>query len=139
MLHLTKTAVGCASVATLERRNEKRKSSFQGREAVTIYTRYRPTRYEELIGGSLYWIVKHVLSVRQEILGFESATWKGKPGCRIWLGAQALAVEPRRKRAHQGWRYLKPEDAPIDLAGGAEDLGGMPIAMVRKLSALGLI
>lgn len=138
-LNLTKVAVGVASVGALETRNLGRTRTFEGVDACPIYTRYRPKDYERLIGGSLYWIIKHVISVRQDILGFEAATWKGKPGCRIWLGARPHPVTPRRKRAHQGWRYLKPEDAPPDLGGGDADLGEMPMKMAQTLSRLGLI
>ena len=31
---------------------------------------------------------------------------------------ELVPVEPTPKRAFQGWRYLKPEDAPIDLKAG---------------------
>ncbi len=136
---MTKTAVGCASTGALENRNRTRTRDWQGRLATAIYTRYRPTRHEELVGGSLYWIIKHVISVRQEILGFETATWKGKPGCRIWLAAEMRPVIPRRKRAHQGWRYLEASDAPADLMDGASAVGDMPQKMVRTLAELGLV
>ncbi|MHB9879851.1 DUF1489 family protein [Pacificimonas sp. ICDLI1SI03] len=139
LLNLTKTAVGVASVGALETRNRGRTHEFEGRAACSIYTRYRPKDYERLIGGSLYWIIKHVITVRQEIRGFEQATWKGKPGWRIWLAPDMIPVAPRRKRAHQGWRYLKPEDAPPDLGGGEADLGDMPVKMAQTLSRLGLI
>ncbi|MBV7256387.1 DUF1489 domain-containing protein [Pacificimonas sp. WHA3] len=139
MLNLTKTAVGVASVQALATRNAARTRDWQGSAACAIYTRYRPKDYERLVGGSLFWIIKHVISVRQEILGFEQATWKGKPGWRIWLAPEMKPVSPRRKRAHQGWRYLKPEDAPIDLGGGDADLGEMPVKMAQTLARLGLI
>ena len=36
-----------------------------------VVTRMRPKRMEELIGGSLHWIVKHRIIARQRILRFE--------------------------------------------------------------------
>lgn len=139
MLHMTKTAVQCAHVSELERRNEGRLGSFDGDAAVPIYTRYRPKRADELVGGSLYWIVAHQLCVRQEILGFEEVrTEKGKQ-CRIWLAAEMVPVLPRRKRAHQGWRYLEEGRKPADRTSGSADLSALPPKLVRELAELGLV
>lgn len=139
MLNLTKVAVGCASVGALTTRNRGRTEPWRGEAVTPIHTRYRPKRHEELVGGSLYWIIRHVMSVRQPILGFEDCQWKGKPACRILLAAAMVPVVPRRKRAHQGWRYLKGTDAPADLTGGEAELGDMPPEMIRNLASLGLL
>ena len=56
-LNITKVAVGCPDADALARRLTGR--AVEGETYVT--TRYRPTRHAELIGGSLYWIVKHQL------------------------------------------------------------------------------
>ena len=139
MLHLTKTAVKCAHVGALEERNAGRREVWEGRFAVPIFTRYRPTRHAELVGGSLYWIVAHVLTVRQEILAIEEVgTAEGKR-CRIWLADEMIPVQPRRKRAHQGWRYLEHARRPDDLLGGPAELGDMPQSLVRELAGLGLL
>lgn len=139
MLHMTKTAVQCTHISELERRNEGRLASFEGDAAVPIYTRYAPKRAGELIGGSLYWIVAHQLCVRQEILGFEERqTEKGKQCC-IWLSAEMIPVTPRRKRAHQGWRYLEDARKPADRTTGSADLSALPPKLVRELAELGLV
>nr|MDQ4087885.1 DUF1489 family protein [Pseudomonadota bacterium] len=65
-LHISKVAVGCASLEALRQRQESRLAAG----IVPITTRYRPKRADELIGGSIYWIVKHRFTVRQTILGF---------------------------------------------------------------------
>ncbi|MGZ8999090.1 MAG: DUF1489 family protein, partial [Allosphingosinicella sp.] len=65
-LNISKVAVGCASLETLQRRQAAR--LVDG--IVPIVTRFRPTRAEELVGGSIFWIVKHKLAARQTILGF---------------------------------------------------------------------
>ena len=67
-LHLTKVAFSCASLETLQRRMVAR--ALDGE--IRIVTRFRPKRADELIGGSLHWIVKHRLIARQQILGFET-------------------------------------------------------------------
>ena len=66
-----------------------------------LTTRYMPKRHEEMAGGSLYWILDHTLVARSTIRGFSEA-----PGGRwhIELEPVLVRVEPRPKRAHQGWR-----------------------------------
>ncbi|MEE4349407.1 MAG: DUF1489 family protein [Pacificimonas sp.] len=136
---MTKTAVQCAHVRELEERNAARTGVHDGRAAVPIYTRYRPKKFERLVGGSLYWIVAHQLMVRQEILAFaEAETEKGKQ-CLIWLSADMIPVAPRRKRAHQGWRYLEDRRKPADMVSPDADISELPPKMVRDLAGLGLL
>lgn len=131
-LNLTKIAYGCATADVLRQRLDVRSQGG----TVTIDTRYRPTRFAELIGGSLYWIIAHRIVCRQTILGFE----EGEGGrCLIRLDARLVPVRARPKRAHQGWRYLKGEDAPEDFDGDEGELGEMPQKMVDDLAALSLI
>ena len=102
-----------------------------------VVTRMRPKRAAELIGGSLYWIVKHQLVARSRILRFDEDE---RGHCLIRLDARLVPVRARPKRAHQGWRYLVEADAPVDLEGGeADDLAALPSNMVRELTALYLI
>ena len=56
MLHLTKVAVG---IADLDRLRERMAARAAADGHAWIETRYRPTRHAELVGGSLYWILKH--------------------------------------------------------------------------------
>jgi hypothetical protein len=133
-LHITKVAVGCADADYLRERMIERDEGG----TAAIFTRYRPTRHEEIVdGGSIFWIIKHRLVARQAILGFEEID----DGRRwmIRLDARVVAVRARFKRAHQGWRYLAAEDAPGDFEGGEGDLADMPVAMRDELSALALI
>lgn len=138
MLHLTKVAVGCADIETLARRMAARVAADG--EAF-IFTRYRPKRADEMAGGSLYWIIRHALVARQAILGFdEAADGEGRPRIRIRLGADVVPVIPRPRRAHQGWRYLRPDDAPPDLAAAADSgAEALPPALLSTLSSLGLV
>lgn len=130
-LHLTKVAVGCASVEALENRIARRVSGG----VVRVPTRMRPKRMDELVGGFLHWIVKHRIIARQEILRFDD-----RPDGRIDIvcSAELIAVPPRPKRAHQGWRYLEEKDAP----GGEPDGSGLselPPRLYGKLAALALV
>lgn len=131
-LHLTKVAVGCSSIEVL-------RDAIAARAAngtAVVHTRYRPTRAAEMAGGSLYWIIAHRLVARQAILGFEEAEG-GR--CLIRVEARLIPVRARPKRAHQGWRYLRPEDAPADFDMADADLADMPKAMADELAALSLI
>jgi hypothetical protein len=131
-LNISKVAVGCASIDALQRRQDGRASNG----VVPIQTRFRPKRADELIGGSIYWIIKHRIAVRQTILGFtESAERK----TIIELDARLVPVKAWPKRAHQGWRYLPAEDAPGDFDGGEDMLSALPPALLSALSALALI
>ena len=132
-LNITKVAVGCPDIDTLARRLSGR--AIEGETYVT--TRYRPTRHVELIGGSLFWIVKHQLIARSTILRFEEDE---RGHCLIRLEDPLVAVRVRPKRAHQGWRYLPEADAPADLGGGeTDDVAALPVSLVRELASLYLI
>ncbi len=138
-LNISKVAVGCASFDTLKRRQEKRlvggPSSPLGTSFVPIVTRFKPKRADELIGGSIYWIIKHRITARQAILGFDEAEDRRTV---IRLDPKLVPVRALPKRAHQGWRYLDPADAPQDFDGHGA-LAELPPALVLKLSALALI
>lgn len=99
-----------------------------------LTTRYLPKRHAEMIGGSVYWILKHQLVARSEILGFEEAEG-GRVG--ILISARLVDVRPRARRAHQGWRYLEEADCPPDLADG-EDGDVLPGHIAHELAKLGL-
>jgi hypothetical protein len=130
-LHLTKVAVGCRTIDALQKRVAARSSAGE----VRVVTRMRPRRSDELIGGSMYWIVKHRLVGRQEILRLEDR----KDGrIDIVVSAELELIAPFPKRAHQGWRYLEAANAPGEDSddGG---LSGLPPLLYARLSALALV
>jgi len=130
-LHLTKVAFACRDVDALRQRISRRASDGELRVA----TRMRPKRAAELIGGYLYWIVKHRLIARQEILRFED---RQDGRIDIVCSAELLAVTPRHCRAHQGWRYLEDDDAPSADDDGS-GLGQLPPQLYGRLAALALV
>ena len=132
LLHISKVAVGCGSVDALRRRQEARLAGG----IVPITTRFRPKRADELVGGSIFWIVKHRISVRQTILGFADSEADRRTIIR--LDPQLVAVRARPKRAHQGWRYLVVEDAPPDLD-EADGVEALPPQLAERLALLALI
>ena len=131
-LHLTKVAVGCASIEALE--NPVARRLTQAGE-LRVATRMRPKRMAELVGGALHWIVKHRIVARQTILRFDD---RSDGRIDIVCAGELLLLPPVPKRAHQGWRYLDEDAAP---SGESDDSGmsELPPRMYAKLAAMGLV
>ena len=130
-LHLTKVAFACRDLDALQRRIAGRAVGGE----VRVVTRMRPKRAAELIGGNLYWIVKHRLVAGIEILRLDD-----RPDGRIDIvcSADLVAVSPKPRRAHQGWRYLEDADAPTADDDGS-GLGMLPPRLYGRLAALALV
>jgi hypothetical protein len=130
-LHLTKVAFACRDLDALRQRIANRAAGGELRVA----TRMRPKRTAELVGGNLYWIVKHRLIAGVEILRFED---RQDGRIDIVCSAELVAVSPMPRRAHQGWRYLEDSDAP-----GTDDdgtgLGALPPRLYGRLASLALV
>ena len=128
-LHLTKVAFGCRDFDALRVRVAARTEGSELRVA----TRMRPKRAAELIGGNLYWIVKHRIIGCNEILAFEDRE-DGRINIVCW--GELVSVSPFPKRAHQGWRYFES-----DAAGCADEsgVGDLPPQLYGRLSALALV
>ena len=123
--------MGCASLEALQNRIARRVSA----DVVRVPTRMRPKRMDELVGGSLHWIVKHRIIARQQILRFED---RSDGRLDIVCSAELVVLPPKPRRAHQGWRYLEEKDAPT----GEEDdsgLGELPPRLYGRLAALALV
>ena len=129
-LHLTKVAFGCRDLDMLRARVAARSANGEMRVA----TRMRPKRAEELIGGHLYWIVRHRILGCQQILRFED-----RPDGRIDIVCvgELQPCAPIPKRAHQGWRYFEA-DAAI-AANGSTGVGELPPQLYGRLAALALV
>lgn len=144
-LHIIKLCVGCVSIEDLrDWQEEKLAQARKAKRTARLWHRTRmfPKRGSEIIGqGSLYWVIKAAVQVRQPIVGLEAVTGEdGIARCDIILAPELIPVRPVPRRAFQGWRYLPADDAPADLAGGvAGDLSRMPEAMRAELLSLGLI
>lgn len=128
---MTKVAFGCRDVDALASRITARATGGQLRVA----TRMRPRRSDELIGGNLYWIVKHRLVGGNAILAIED---RADGRIDIVCSAEFTAVTPTYRRAHQGWRYLEQEDAPTAGDDGT-GLAGLPPKLYGRLAALALV
>ena len=98
-------------------------------------TRMRPRRADELIGGNLYWIVKHRLVGFNPIVRIED---RNDGRIDIVCSAELVAVVPKHRRAHQGWRYLSESDAP-GLDDDGTGLAELPSRLYGRLAALALV
>jgi hypothetical protein len=143
-LHIIKLCVGVDSIEhlTLLDHEELKRRKREGETPELIFqTRQMPKRATEIVpGGSVYWVIKGVVQVRQPLVALRpSKTADGLSACDMVFAHKLIAVRPVPRRAFQGWRYLEAADAPPDLGGDAKAIARIPEAMRRELVALGLI
>jgi hypothetical protein len=144
-IHLVKLCVGCESIEDLSSwQTERLKQMKAAKEKPELFHRtfQMPKRREELLnGGSMYWVIKGVIQVRQRLLDLrEGNRPDGTPCTLLIFDRKLVPVRPVPRRAFQGWRYLSAEDAPADMAQGhGRDLDQMPAKMRRELAELGLL
>ena len=142
-VHLLKTAAGLQEIDQLIARQMPNKFKYNGTHATWAYTRYAPKRAEEILqsGGSIYWIIKNRIQVRQKILGFEMVEDAGDTWCRIVVEPRLYKTISTPKKAIQGWRYLEgaavPKDRGVYISGAEE--GEPPEEMAEELRKLGLL
>lgn len=142
-IHLVKLCVGVEDVQHLAELQIKRLAAAKARGERAMLrhlTRHAPRRADELLdGGSLYWVIKGFIRARQRLIGFESAVKSdGHPACALLLDPVLARTSLRAFRAFQGWRYLKPEDAPPDVTTAGKKVD-VPPEMAAELRALGLL
>ena len=143
-LHLIKLCVGCDSVQDLkdwikEQLAKKKKSGEPGKRFHR--TRMVPKRVDQLLdGGSLYWVIKGFVLVRQRILDLRPGRKDdGTPCCAIVYDEELVATRPQARRAFQVWRYLQPAGAPVDIRVIGKEQSDIPLAMRTDLRELRLI
>ena len=134
-LHLLKLAVGIDDIDQLRRIRAARAKERGGH---WVYTRNRPRRAAEVLaGGSIYWVIRGQIRVRQLVTGLGGGRDdSGRSYCLIEVDEDLVATVPRHCRPFQGWRYLSPADAPADRR---RDEAPLPAHMLAELRALGLI
>lgn len=143
-VHLLKLCVGADTVAELKEWQAERLKSLRaagGKPELMHRTTQTPRRREELLdGGSLYWVIKGVVLVRQRVLELRPANKDdGTPCCAIVLDPKLVLTRAQARRAFQGWRYLEDADAPADARTLGRTAGEMPSAMREDLLRLCLI
>lgn len=139
-IHLIKLCVGAERIddlrawqQTLLRRN--RGTALEGHAHHT--TRMFPRRSQELLdGGSIYWVIGGLIQVRQRIVDLQDVATDDGRKCCIVLDPELVPVKPLAKGPFQGWRYLDPDDAPVDLL---RHSGGDDLSIRAELAELGLL
>jgi hypothetical protein len=143
-IHLLKLCVGCESVEDLldwqAARGEERRAAGGDPRPVHV-TRMWPRREADLLdGGSLYWVIKGHVLCRQRVVALESE--RGGDGierCRLRLDPEVVRTAPAPRRAFQGWRYLRPGDAPADLVMAVEGGPVLPPVLAAGLAEIGVL
>ena len=133
-IHILKLCVGAESIDDLA---DFQKRQIKRRKRPVCGTRMWPKRVDDVLaGGSLYWVIKGVILVRQRIVEIAQVRDDHGLRCGLYLDPEIVRTAPQPRRAFQGWRYLDPKDAPADLGeikGGAD----LPEDLRRKLVELG--
>ena len=141
-IHIIKLVVGVEDLADFAERQKHEMVDYYGQTAVPCWTRYAPKRAEEIVreGGSIYRVIKNRIQCRHKILGFEMVETKEKGNmCMIMQSAEMIRTVSTPKRPFQGWRYLKPADAPRDIGVFTGEEDEAPEEMAEHLRAAGLL
>ena len=139
-LHLIKLSVGTDSVDSLIEWQEGRKS-LHADGLPRHVTRMWPKRAAEILeGGSVYWVIQGFIQCRQRILRFDEVIREdGIRRCAFVLDPQPVRTSVVPKRPFQGWRYLNPADAPVDLKGNRQDQDVLPPTLSAALADIGVL
>ena len=126
---MIKLCVGVAKVETLERRVAKN-------QWLTVHTRMTPKRADELEdGGSLFWVMKGTVTCRMPIVDIATRGEGKAKNCLITLAPQVIRTVPQARRPFQGWRYLEPKEAPVDMSAMGET--DLPDDLAKQLREMG--
>jgi hypothetical protein len=140
LIHLIKLSVGSDNVDEIE--DWQRNRSKQRIKGQYFHlTRMWPKREADLLnGGSIYWVVKGFVQARQRVLALEEVIGDdGIRRCAIVLDPELVRTTTAPKRPFQGWRYLKPEDAPVDLGTARANDDVLPPELAGALADIGVL
>ena len=139
-INLLKLCVGAEQVEDLI--NWQQTARARGPDGLPRHvTRMWPRQEAELLnGGSLYWVFKGLILCRQSILRLDEVLGAdGISRCGIVLDPQVHRTQSVPKRPFQGWRYLKPGDAPPDLPKTRRNEDPLPPDLNRALAEIGVL
>jgi len=137
-IHLVKLCVGADDISDLVNWQKHLQSRYK---RVFHTTRMVPKRVPDLLeGGSIYWVIKRQIRVRQTILDVgEFVDDQGIRRCHLMLDPTLVETRLMARRPFQGWRYLQPSDAPDDMPQGIEVDEDMPEDLRNELMQMGLL
>ena len=139
-VNLIKLSVGTESVEGLaEWHASKRAQTPDG--LPRHVTRMWPKREAEVVnGGAIYSVIKGSIQCRQVIKRLDEVIGSdGIRRCAIVLEPELIRTQSSLKRPFQGWRYLTPQDAPMDLPEGREAEEALPVELNQALAEIGVL
>ncbi len=141
-LNLVKLCVGVSALEELEEwivESSRRRLALGEPDEHIHTTRMFPKRVDELLdGGSLYWVIRGNVQVRQRFVDIRPVTGADGVGrCQLVLEPVLRLTQWQPRRAFQGWRYLEAKDAPPDLSAHA-DAEGLPPDLQVALRDIGV-
>lgn len=129
-LHIIKLCVGCDTIEELLDWRRSQAGDWR------VHTRQTPKRADEVLdGGSLYRVFKGLILCRQAILDIETVGEGQAARCQMVVSEEIVRVAPTPRRAFQGWRYFRTDEAPPDLELGGDD--SLPSELAARLRAAG--
>jgi hypothetical protein len=138
MVNLLKMAVGAHDPAVLRAWQAER---IAVESPLRHRTRHSPKRAQEVIdGGSIYWVVGGLISLRQRVIDIRPDHRPDGSACAaLILHPELIEVDGRPIKPFQGWRYLEDAAAPPDLI-FSENVGAeLPGELRRALKELCLL
>ncbi|MEM6812020.1 MAG: DUF1489 domain-containing protein [Pseudomonadota bacterium] len=143
-LHMIKLVVGIDNLDDFYEWQRAHIFDYDGVPANIVRTRFKPKAADEILqsGGSIYRVMKRRILCRQKIIGFEQAESADRgTQCLIMCDTEIIQTYSKPKRPFQGWRYLKPEDAPKDrgIYQGGGQLEDIPPDLEKELMESGLL
>jgi hypothetical protein len=141
VLHIVKLAVGVEDITHLV---QQQKARMKRDGALVHTTRNTPIKSGEILdGGSIFWVIKRFVRVRQRIIGIETeVNSEGRRLCSFVLDRELVKTELKEFRAFQGWRYLRDGETPSDLnkiEKSGTVIEDLPVDMQVELKTLGLL
>ena len=135
-LHIIKLCVGADTVDDLRGWRAEQDQA----QPWILRTRMTPKRAVEVLeGGSVYRVFKGMVLCRQRILAIDTVGEGIAARCQMTLDEDIVLTQPLPRRPFQGWRYLKPGEAPADIGSSQSDVLEMPPKLRRQLAELGLL
>ena len=100
-----------------------------------------PRRVSDLLdNGSIYWVIKRQIRVRQQITDIEEfVDDQGIRRCHLHLDPALVLTRLQARRPFQGWRYLNPTDSPSDLNAMRQNEEPLPPSLAGALADIGVI
>ncbi len=138
-INLIKLSVGTESVEGLQEWQDRPR--LDSKDGLPRHvTRMWPKREAELLaGGSIYWVIRGVIQARQKLVRLDEVDrGDGIRRCALVFEKELIRVENALKRPFQGWRYLKPEEAPRDLAKSRLAEDSLPPQLSAALAEIGV-